>query len=169
MALKTFVTGEVLTAADVNTYLVNSVGVRKTANESVTSSTTLQDDDELFVSVAANFTYEVSCMLKYDGATTGDFKIQWNVPASATFDYSILRLQTGASDATAVALDYGQENVDMVMGAIGSGTTATAMILGTLIVAGTAGTFGLKWAQGTSSATATRILTRSMLVARRAL
>lgn len=165
--MKTFVTGEVLTAADTNVYLSNSIAAIKTANESVTSSTTLQDDDELLVTVAANSTYEVSCVLRYDGATAGDINIQFVVPASATFDFSISRLQTGASDATADAEDSGSATAALGLGTIGSGTTATANIRGLLIVAGTAGTFKLQWAQLVSNATATRILTRSYLVCRR--
>lgn len=164
MAVKDFAVGEVLTSSDVDVWL-SRLAVVKSANESVTSSATLQDDDELTLTVATNSTYEVDCLLKYDGATTGDLKFQFVIPASASFDFRALRLQTGASDPTAVALEYGNQAGSMGVGCIGSGTTASCDIHGTLITAGTGGTFKLQWAQNTSDATATRIFARSFLKA----
>jgi hypothetical protein len=165
--MKTFVTGEVLTAADTNVYLVNCISVVKPANESVTSSITFQDDDDFQVTVAANSTYEVRFMLRTDGSTAGDLKIEFVAPASASFEYALVRLQTGASDGTAVALQACSIGDAPAIGTIGSGTTTPVLINGTLIVAGTAGTFKLQWAQNTSSATATRILSRSHMVLNR--
>src|SRR5262245_15271614 len=98
MAAPTWVSGQVLTASDVNTWFVPIAAV-KTANESVTSSTTLQNDDELFVSVAANSTYLVQCYIKCDGAATGDIKLNWTAPASATFDSVVNGLQATAAGA----------------------------------------------------------------------
>jgi hypothetical protein len=169
VALKTFTTGEVLTAADTNLYLVNTTAVVKSANESVTSSTTLQDDDELSVSVAANSTYEVTCFLKYDGPTAADLKCQWVVPASATFDFALMRLATTAGAFTDDATDWNTDSAagSFLIGTIGSGTNAAALFHGVLIVGATAGTFKLQWAQSTSDATPTRILARSTLVLRR--
>src|SRR5688500_16268650 len=85
MALKTFVAGEVLTADDVNVYLKNTLFARKTADESVTSSTTLQDDNHLSVAVAANSLYELTACLQYEAHADGDFKWVFEGPAGTSF------------------------------------------------------------------------------------
>jgi hypothetical protein len=165
--MKNFTAGEVLTESDLDVYCVNSIGAVKTSTESVTSSTTLQDDNDLTVTVAANSTYEVSCFLKYDGPAAADLKIQFSVPASAAFEYGVVKLQSGASDATSVAHEFGSQAGSTIVGTIGSGTNAACRVVGTLEVAGTAGTFKLQWAQNTSDPTAVRVWARSFLICRR--
>src|SRR5574341_1924364 len=81
---KTFGTGTLLPASDLNTYMVQQNFVRKTADESVTSSTTLQDDDHLVIAVEANTNYFIEAFLIYDGDAAGDFKFTFSVPAGAT-------------------------------------------------------------------------------------
>lgn len=168
MALKTFVTGEVLTAADVNLYLVNSKFAQKTATESVTSSTAVQDDDELFVDVEANSIYELMCVLKYDGATAGDFRFTFTGPAGGGMTTLVHRLSTGAAASSDDAIVEGQTFAgEDVAGALGSGTNCFLEVRGLVGVAGTAGTFRLRWAQGTSSGTATRLFAGSYICLRR--
>ena len=55
----------------------------KTSDESVRSSTTLQDDDELSFTAEANSVYFVITASLGEGATTGDLKFGWNLPAAA--------------------------------------------------------------------------------------
>lgn len=59
---------------------------RKTANESVTSSTTLQDDDHLTLSVGANEVWECEVFYKFtvSSNTNGGVKLQVNVPSGAS-------------------------------------------------------------------------------------
>ena len=58
----------------------------KTLDETVTNSTTLQNDDALLVSLAANAVYLFAVLLDYEGAAvgTGDLKYGWGVPTGAT-------------------------------------------------------------------------------------
>lgn len=112
--------------------------VAKTADESVSSSTTLQDDNHLTTFVAANATYRVKAVLIYDGEAFGGLKTNWVAPASATF--------TGGTYATS-----GQPTI----------------VEGTLVTSGTSGIFKLQWAQVTSNATATTVKSGSFMVLQR--
>lgn len=164
MAIPTWTSGQVLTASDVNTWFVPKAVV-KTANESVTSSVTLQNDDALFLSVDTNAQYYVSCLIYCDGASTGDIKIQFNGPASATFTGLVNGLSLGASDGTGdqvASIDIATAKSFGLAG--GAGVTRPLHVSGTLITAGTSGTFQLQWAQDTSDATATRVMAGSHLM-----
>ena len=158
MALKTFVDGEVLTSADVNTYLVNTLYAVKASDESVTSSTTLQDDEHLFASVAANSVYEVTVALRGTANSSGDLKVQFAGPAGAT------GLFGAGKDHSCVTL--GTPNGPI---SLSTATPDTVFFMGTLTVGGTAGTFKLQWAQNTSNATATTLQAGSYMVLRRIL
>jgi hypothetical protein len=166
MAIPTWATGQVLTAADVNTWFVPKTAV-KTTTESVTSSVTLQNDDELFVPVAVNRTYEVASLIRMDGATGGDFNFQFTGPAGATFSAQITRLISTAASISDDVIDSMEAlSTPMAAGCLGAGNTTPVRVEGILVVASTAGTFQLQWAQLAGSVTATRVLTRSYLVLR---
>src|SRR4249920_844934 len=106
MAAPVWNTNDVPTATDFNVWLTNILFAEKTVNESVTSSTAFQNDDDLFLAVAANSVYEMTAMLRYDGATAGDIKWQWTAPASATFSAITHRLSGTAVDIFGDALQY---------------------------------------------------------------
>jgi hypothetical protein len=139
---------------------------RKTATESVTSSTTLQDDDELTVTVEADSVYVVTAVLQYDAATAGDIKFAFSAPASATLDWAATVAPTTSTTATAPGtVNFNGSDISTTYGAggIGAGSRLSATAVGLLVVAGTAGTFKLQWAQFASSATATRVFAGSFL------
>jgi hypothetical protein len=167
LALKTFTAGEVLTASDTNVYLKNTIFARKTATESVTSSTTFQDDDHLSVSVAASSVYEMTAFLKYDGDTAGDLKFQWVGPSGATLSFWTETLQVTASSTADDAHAISAISTAVSAGARGAGTNCAATMAGLLVVSTTAGTFKLQWSQDTSSATATRLFADSYVCLRR--
>ncbi len=134
---------------------------RKTADQSVTSSTTLTNDNHLAVSVQANAVYDLRLLITYDGSTSGDLKIQFNVPASA-----VLVGQAHAPVSTAASQQDYQDfsisaGITINYGVLGA--TTVGSLSGTLVTSGTAGTVQLQWAQLTSNGTATRILTNSTL------
>jgi len=144
---------------------VTDLFVRKTATESVTSSATLQDDDQLTLAVVANTVYTLLGLILYDGGTTGDFKFAFVIPASATLDYAAQIPPTAATTAAGNTVNNSAfTDADTLgLGAVGAGTTLAVPIMGLLVVAGTAGTFKLQWAQNTSNATATRVFGDSFL------
>lgn len=143
---------------------------RKTADESVTSSTTLQDDDHLTVSVSASAVYQIEMALIYDGdQTTGDLKFQFSAPSGSAFSYGMLSPHTDQTSTTASAVKITEQTLAAAstLGCFGSGTNVVARAFGLLVTGGTSGTFKLTWAQNGSSATATRLRTNSYLIARR--
>lgn len=145
---------------------------RKTADESVTSSTTLQDDDELFFAAAANEIWLVEFVLFVDGATAGDIKVAVEAPTGSTIRAGVQGListagTTSGSMETASTTYSGTAAVGYTVGTAGSGTGTTVSLRGQVVVGSTAGNILLRWAQGTSSGTASKVLTGSYLVGHR--
>lgn len=144
--------------------------VRKTADESVTSSTTLQDDNHLTLSVEANAVYQVELVMIYDGEeTTGDLKVQFVAPASAAFSYGTMSAHSDQASEFDSSMKLTEQTLAAATtyGCFGTGVNVFGRAFGLLVTAGTAGTFKLQWAQNGSSATATRLRTNSYLILRR--
>jgi hypothetical protein len=136
------------------------LAVVKPTDQSVTSSTTLVNDNALVVAVAASASYLFFCYLDYEGASAGDLKYEWTVPASATLRFGQIG-QTTASAATVAST-----NSDSTVYAIGTDAAATlnaVTMIGSLVVSSTAGNLQLQWAQNASSATATIVHAQSFL------
>jgi hypothetical protein len=142
---------------------VAPLGAVKQSDESVTSSTTPQNDDTLQIAVAANGIYKVECSIKYDAASGGDLKYQWAVPSGASFDWNDNpRLTAGAAALSTPFAALTASSQSFAPGN-GSGSNQWAECKGTLIVGNTAGTLILQWAQNTSSGTPTRVRSGSAL------
>ena len=97
MPFHTFVDDESLTASNVNKYWIQQAHIIKSADETVTSSTTFQNDDELLVPLLANTQYWLEFMLIYDGIQAADIKIQWTYPSGTTMDWTHGGLGTSAT------------------------------------------------------------------------
>jgi hypothetical protein len=167
MAAPVWATNDVPTATDFNVWLTNIIFASKTADESLTSNTTLQDDNDLSVTVAANSVYEVEFGLVYEAGTTGDIKYKWVAPAGATFTHSANRLNVGATLTGDDTVSVDAISVTVSAGGLGTGVSLPIEGKGLLRVASTAGTFKLQWAQDTSSAGATIMKADSFIVLRR--
>lgn len=128
--------------------------VRKGSDESVTSSSTVQDDDELVLAVATNSEYfvYVQCYLSSASSTPG-FKIGFTVPASASLVWGEDRARNGATSAAGP-----------ITQAIGAGTSLCTGYTGSLTTAGTSGNLQLQWAQSTSNGTATTLKAGSFMI-----
>ena len=132
-----------------------SLRVRKSSNESVANSTTPQNDDELKLSLAANKEYIV------DGVVFAS-------STSATPDIAISFFgQTGVD----VAIGYTNDVNEMVLMSgktsnrinLPANTPTSIHIKGTVKTGSTSGDFQLKWAQVTSSGSATTVMKGSYL------
>jgi hypothetical protein len=138
--------------------------VRKPSDETVTSSTSLQDDNDLFVSVAANATYWVDGFIIYSGSDVADINAGWSAPAGATFDWA---LNTGDNTATSANMPiYRLSSLvtdTIFVGCIGSTLRLSAPLTGVLVTAGTSGTLRFRWAQLASNATASTVRAGSFL------
>lgn len=153
--------GHIVTVAD----LVDGLGkiFVKENSESLTSTTTLQDDDELIMPVSASTNYVFDGYLIYRASTTGDLKLTFTGPTGAVGTWTA----GGPNAATSPATDFDSTGNDLgVTRAIaGNGAAAdmTCSVRGYLQVGVTAGDLKLRWAQNTLDATATQIRTRSWI------
>lgn len=166
MAAPVFSTGDVPTAAQVNTWFVNILFARKTADETISSSTTLQNDDHLFVSVAANTVYDVTLEMRELSQPGDDFKLGFTMPASATFTGALrgpATSATGFSGAETQSIEF--TGGPLAIGGV-AGVNLPISVRGLLITAGTAGTLQIQWAQNSSSASGTTVKANSYLLLR---
>lgn len=158
-----------LTAAEFNE-AQNVFGVIKQANQSVTSSTVLQNDNELVIPstvLVLSAQYQFWCFIDYEGGTQGssDFQWEWSLPAGAAIRYAALYLGTGGG--LTFSTQVGSAN--LVAGTNGAGFLRGVTMTGTLVMSTTAGAMQFEWAQNTSSGTATIVHAQSSLVLARML
>jgi hypothetical protein len=131
--------------------------VIKGSTETVTNSTTLQDDDALFFSVATSSKYWFEAVLLVDGSTTGDIKIQFNVPASATGFWAPEGGTAPANHWSAVntggtPVTLGAYGASQSFGMTGSCAPCGIRISGIVSTAGTSGTVQMQFAQASLDA-----------------
>jgi hypothetical protein len=140
----------------------------KPSDEPVTSSTTLQNDDHLLFSVAANATYILDAYLITSGATaaTGDLKIDWTVPAGTTMRYTSSGV-VASSPAVQYEATVNTPGASRTIGTNGSADMGVPL-RAVIVTSATAGTVQLRWAQNTSNATPTIIRANSWLRVTRA-
>lgn len=154
MAAPVFATNDVPTAAQFNDWLVNVNYAEKLSDTSRNTTTTLADDPELTVPVAANSKYLLTCMLIYSATSQagGDLNVGWAVPASASMQG---HTSGNAASGTTAADDLNtsfSESTTMSFGVIGTAAPWTAALLtARVVIAGTAGNVVLRWCQATSS------------------
>lgn len=125
----------------------------KTAAETVTSSTTLQNDNDLYLTAAANAYYDFACMLTYQGGTQGssDLAWAWSVPSGTTMNYAVEGIQTSGAATPGFLRGVSGGTA----GTNGSGNSFSLNMEGTLYTGNTSGTVQLQWAQAHSNATGT--------------
>jgi hypothetical protein len=163
-------TDYLVTAADWNADLVANMNslmhpiARKTADESVTSSTTLQDDNDLTAAVGANEVWLLEFRMRFEGSTAGDLQIGWSFPSGGR-----LICDTIAIDNTLVVTAFHADVTSsptaslVILGTRGAGVSCYHMATVFYINAGTAGNVTLRWAQSSTDGTATKMLTNSTL------
>jgi len=163
---RTWVDGELVTAAIVNPHIrdnFNAIGahqrIRKTATESLTSNTTLQDDDHLLFAVGANEVWAWQAVASVTCDATGGFKFTFTVPAAATGHWNYRTpAAVGSSGGPAFAATT---NHTVTL------TSQPHDLSGLVVVGATPGNVTFQWAQQASSGTATQVLIDSFLIAHR--
>lgn len=133
--------------------------VAKTADESVASSTALQDDNDLVLALGANQIWQVKLVLRAVSASgTPMLKTGFTVPAGATIGGVAIGPNAANTDDSRPVTEAAV--LDFLL-------PATAIFEMVVVTAGTAGNFKLQWAQNTSNATATVMKAGSILLAHR--
>lgn len=166
MAFGTWTDGNQLGATDVNTKIVQVLLVSKPSDESVTSSIVSQNDNHLKFTIEPFTNYLVDGMIIVNGAdVNGGIEFGWYGPVNAAFDW--------CSDAFGDNADF-TGPVSRTRQQIGNfpqsetngptGDDLALPITGILQAGDTGGTFGFRWTQGNSNATATKVKALSALV-----
>jgi hypothetical protein len=142
------ITGQVYPSTDIQ--------VRKLVDETVNNSATLQNDDVLLASVAANQAYEFELFLLYNSGTTPDFKFGWTFPSGLVMAYAVFAAGGGTF------LGYGQTQATVPV-IDGAGSQIGALCKGSISGTYSAGTLQLQWAQGAANASNTILMAGSYL------
>lgn len=141
--------------------------VRKTANESVTSSAVLQADDALLFAINANEVWEVTFGIFYGStSTTPDLRLNVSVPSLGTYKMSAVGLACAATATTGDYDSYAATSGDFCIGTFTTGTQYVEF-KGIVVNGSNNGNVTLNWAQWISNGAATTIASSSWLRAAR--
>jgi hypothetical protein len=142
-----------------NIPVATSVAVKQ-ATESVTESTTLQNDDELSLYVEAGEKW----IIEYDLSTTFDtdaqIKVAVTVPSTSTLDVTSKMFSDGLAPSAKSSSTSG-EAMDMTIAT----ATAGQIFMRAIVTVVATGFVNLQWAQVTSDVADTAILAGSTLKA----
>lgn len=172
-APRTWVGAEKPTAATLNSHIRDNFEalngyVLKAADESVTSSTTLQNDDHLFFTIPQAGTYLVDAYLYASSAANaaGDLNVTWSFP-TGTMHHGAMGLGislASGNEGSAVA----SQLLSAVSGAsfvsVGLSTSTTFVRLHGILIATASGTLRLMWCQNSSNANASTVKSGSHMV-----
>lgn len=139
-----------------------SAQVRKSANEAVTSSVALQDDNELLISAGSNETWIFQVNYTYTTGSSGtpDIRVGMNAPAGSNCAYGTANTSETGGDLAggATACDTA-----IIVPTTATGTKA-GILTGSITTNGTPGNLVFRWAQGTSSGTSTTVVAGSSII-----
>jgi hypothetical protein len=146
---------------------------RKSSDESVTSSATLQDDDALVAAMGTSQTWLIQLNLVVTSAAdnTGNIKVAFTVPAGATVHGwgAQGRINFGAATQDGDVRNFAEVTGSVTATGFVACTDPTNLTMWALVsTAGTAGNWQLQWAQNASSGNATTVESGSWLLATRA-
>jgi hypothetical protein len=174
-APRTWVAAEKPPASTLNDHIRNNLEAlngykEKTADESVTSSTTLQDDNHLLFSIpqAGTYVFDARLFMTSAANAAGDIKVGFTFP-TGTCHFAFIGL-----DDTLASGFKGPMHGQGALSAT-SGTTALALGLSTstlfgsvqgILIATASGTLTLQWAQLASNASASTVKSGSHMLVR---
>ncbi len=126
--------------------------VRKTSDETVNNSDTLQADDELIMAVASNQVYKFSMFVLINTGTTPNIKFGWTYPSGTTIRWG---------NSSYLTMDRIETSIHMIIGGTGN---RFSEFMGVIIVSATAGNVTLTWAQNTADVSDTKVLANSNIL-----
>jgi len=148
-----------------------TIFVRKTANESVTNSTTPQADDHLYATLPANSIWEVEILLRTQSAggdgNNGGIQVQLNAPTGTSMQVFVEIRKGGSGSDLNHHWHYGwitAPNTSVGYNPIpGTTPTGAVKLKGLVIVGSTGGTLQLYWAQNAANGNATTVYANSYM------
>src|SRR4030095_8765276 len=148
---KTWSAGETLTAANFNTHIRDNLNAtwrliaRKTADETVSATTTLQNDDHLFFTVATSEVWSLQYRLLID--TFDDFKCAWTHPGG-TVEMRVISESAGGTvtqdslyTTSSPTATISRDKFDLAGGSV------NILVIDGMYISTGSGTFQFQWAQ----------------------
>ncbi len=135
--------------------------VRKTADETVNNSDTLQNDDELLLAVAVNEVWTFFMWFVFNSGTTPDFKFTFTVPTNGSLKTIFGGDVAVTTVTTAIAENTGTDVRDVA----GVGADRAYLIWGKYVGGDTAGNIQFQWAQNVANASNTIVRANSFMIA----
>lgn len=177
-APRTWVSSEVVTAAIGNTHWRDNLlalsdriqEVRKSADEPVTSSTVLQNDDQLLFTAAAGQTYKGDVFCVFNTASSAiDAKVGFSFP-TGTMTFGAIGMDPAVGAGVIGSGTWGAfASATSASSAIGVGVASADTIVAVpfTFLCSVGGTVNFMWAQNTSSGTALTLKAGSSIEAKR--
>ena len=134
--------------------------IRRAADKSITSSTTLENDTSLVLALGANESWEFEAFLLTTSASqTPDIKLTFTVPSGSTITW--IGQQIG--DGSAVSYLPITASGTTIAPTIAANLITVVRVRGVVTVGSTAGNLQLQWAQNQSNNNATVMKAGSFL------
>jgi hypothetical protein len=153
--------GDIIAAADINALAALRPKIKQKAlTEVVTSSTTLQDDDDITWALTVG-SWRIELFALVSGVVGGDVKIGWTWSGTDAGNACRACIGPGVSSTDVTDGTTKSSGHGLTSGVVyGTSATGNAYVHEDISLTVTvAGTLQLQWAQGTSSASATTFLT----------
>lgn len=139
--------------------------VRKTADETDTNSSGMQDDNELLFTAANGTWYEFEAFLIFTADSAADITFGFGEDGTASRGYVYGTMLTATSSGTVLRAEPTDQGAGSSMdaGVNPAGGSVKMLALARGFHVGAGGTFRLRWAQNVSNANATTLYAKSYL------
>lgn len=167
-------TNKTLTSPTISDPTITGIGrvtfVLKTADRSRSGTTTMADDDHLFLTVPAAGTYDIDLWLGAKTATdaAGDIRVGFAFPTGTIYVHHFgitSSLASGTEGDLKAPFGFGAS--PFLLSTFGLSANDSSLHLHAVLVATASGTLSFQWAQGVSHASATTVVAGSSMLMRR--
>ncbi|MFG3709477.1 hypothetical protein [Micromonospora sp. NPDC047730] len=148
--------GQRLTPARLNRIYL----ARKTVDESVVNNATVQDDDQLQVSVPANSAFRLRLFAVHTTPATPNLRIGFAGPAGVSFGR--LKFEAGPNASLQVGV-LAAGSAPSTGGVTGTGADSPLEVIGVVTTGATAGLIRFQWSQSVANAAAAVVRAGSFL------
>lgn len=132
--------------------------VVKSADETVSNSDVLQDDNELLFAVGANELWSIRYFLRQNSSALADLRLALSLPTGASASGLTYEMTLNVIHSADMTAAWKQD---------GKAYDSVVVVEALVVVGGTAGNVQLRWAQWTAEASDTKVLQNSHLIARK--
>lgn len=126
--------------------------VRKTANETVNNSATLQNDDELTLPALAGSVYFAELFIIHSADSAADMKFFLTVPSGAVLSFATLGPNASQTNRDSVTINQLAGSGSAIsVGCFGVGSNQVTIVRASIKISSTAGSVTLQWAQSSAA------------------